>query len=123
VPEIRTVEKPHQLDAILSRSRECPVWIFKHSLACGISFDALEAFESFAAGSAAAGTELFLVEIQRSRPLSDEIARATGVSHKSPQVLLVIDGEVVWHTSHWDIRTGRLEAAMRGGPASSSGSD
>jgi bacillithiol system protein YtxJ len=72
----------------------------------------LEAFKEFAEGRQ--GGQYRLVEIQNARPVSAAVAETTGVEHQSPQVLLLRDGDVVWHTSHYRIRLEALEEAAEG---------
>jgi bacillithiol system protein YtxJ len=49
------------------------------------------------------------VKVIESRPVSNEIATEMHVKHESPQVLLIRDQEVLWHTSHWNITFEKLE--------------
>ncbi len=108
-----------ELDEILARSRRRPVWVFKHSLTCGVSSRARRAYEAFVAGRAAdgdPGAEFLLLEVQRARPLSHGLAAATGVIHQSPQVLLLRGGRAVWSSSHFRITEAALaEAAAEHG--------
>ncbi len=97
-----------ELDGWMERSRREPVWVFKHSLTCPVSFSALEEYRAFIGQDGSAGTGFAVVEIQTSREVSTELARRTGVRHESPQALLLRDGEVVWHASHWRIRIDSL---------------
>ncbi len=95
-----------ELEGWLARSRSEPVWIFKHSLTCPISAAALEEYRAFAGEAGATGHAL--IEVQTARPLSDELARRTGIRHESPQAMLLRDGKAVWHASHWRIRAESL---------------
>lgn len=97
-----------ELDRWIERSRQGPVWIFKHSSRCGISASALEEFESFAREGDPAPVEWALIEVLAARPVSDELSRRTGVRHETPQAFLLRDGGVVWHDSHWRIRADSL---------------
>lgn len=106
---IRTLTDPAQLDALLAAGR--PVWLFKHSLTCGVSARAWRQFEAFAAGRPEAGALFAKVEIQRARELSRAIAERTGVRHQSPQVLLLAGGAVAWHESHGRISERALAGA------------
>jgi bacillithiol system protein YtxJ len=114
-PEIARIESEKALDELFARSFERPVWVLKHSLVCPLSAEALREFGRFAATPT--GSELRVLEIQRQRGLSQELARRTGVRHESPQAILVRDGKASWHASHWSI-TARALAAAEGEQAS-----
>lgn len=108
--QIRRIENLEELDELIAQSSDRPVWIFKHSLTCPISASAWAEFQRFAAGRPEGdGTVYSLIEIQRSRPLSNAVAERTGVIHQSPQALLLKGGAVAWHASHNAIRVGALE--------------
>ncbi len=91
-----------QLDDITEESRETPVVIFKHSTTCGISRMALKGFERDyrIPGSEA---NLYLLDLLEFRSLSNAVAERFSVTHQSPQILLIKDGQVVYDTSHGDI--------------------
>ena len=93
-------------EELLSRSKERPVVIFKHSTACPISARAYRQMELFEG-------EVELVEIQRARELSREIEDKTGVAHESPQVIVLRNGQVVWNASHWEIKAETVAEAVR----------
>lgn len=111
IPVIRTQQ---ELEELFSRSQKGPVLILKHSLICPVSSAAERRFASFVAGQQA--VQVGLIEIQRSRPLSNEVASRTGVRHESPQALLIIDGQAVWHASHGAIDAASLTAALADAP-------
>jgi len=110
--EIERISEVASLDDLLQRSTEHPVWIFKHSLTCGISAGARRRYEEFAAGRNGNEAEFTLIEVQNARPLSQAVAAATGVRHQSPQAILLRDGTAVWNGSHGGIRAEALERAM-----------
>jgi bacillithiol system protein YtxJ len=49
--------------------------------------------------------------VQRSRALSDRLARLVGVRHESPQVLILVNGRAAWHTSHAGVTWQRVAEA------------
>ncbi len=101
-----------EFDALLEESERCPVLIFKHSTRCPVS---AAAHSRMAAWERAVGEEappVYLVKVIESRELSNEIASHLGVTHKSPQVLLVRDGLAVWNASHSGIGGLALDAAL-----------
>ena len=109
--EIRKIDSIPMLDELIERSSHTPVWIFKHSLTCPISAQAWSEFRRFAAEVAADGAVLAVVEIQNARPVSHAVADRTGVRHESPQALLLRDGRVAWHASHYNIDRASLQRA------------
>lgn len=84
--------------------------IFKHSTRCAISRLALSQFERAAREW---GTDRDLqwvkVDVLAQRPLSNAIAETFGVQHESPQVLVFVDGKLVYHASHEQIDAGVLQ--------------
>lgn len=109
MPELRKLRQVGEVDDLLAASADRPVWIFKHSLTCGASSGALAELEAFLSERPDDDPALYaVVEIQRAREVSAEVARRTGVRHQSPQVLLVSNGEVVWDASHWRITAEEL---------------
>ena len=94
------------IDELTESSKQQPIVILKHSLTCPISaaaYDQMEAFD----GSVA------LVEVQRARELSNEIENRLGVTHASPQVIVLRNGQVVWSASHFKITTDAVADAVR----------
>ena len=98
-----------ELDAFIA-SRSAGI-ILKHSTRCSISSEALKELEAFEREDPA--VPAFLVLVIESRPLSSAIAQKLGIPHASPQALLVRDGAVVWHATHWEITRDALQAAWK----------
>jgi bacillithiol system protein YtxJ len=104
-----------ELDPLFADSGERPVLFFKHSLTCPISGAAFREYERFLEEQPEGGDTVFtLVEVQNAREVSNAIAERTGVRHESPQALLLRDGEVTWHASHWSIKANELAGAVGG---------
>jgi bacillithiol system protein YtxJ len=100
----------HDLEQLLHKSKTDPVIIFKHSTQCPISTQAYEEFIDFAEG--ACNLTCGAVLVIENRGLSNAIAERFGVRHESPQALLIKDGRVVWHASHWSITSDSLTEAL-----------
>lgn len=83
--------------------------LIKHSLTCPISANAFEEYEKFTEKS---DFPTFYLYVQEARPLSNYIAETYGVKHESPQALVFADGNVKWHTSHWNITEKSLQEAL-----------
>lgn len=60
------------------------------------------------------GLTLELVDVLSQRPLSQAIEAQFGVRHESPQILIIEDGEVLWHASHRGVAPERVRAALTG---------
>ncbi len=109
------LESISEIEPLIARSHEAPVLVFKHSLTCPVSSAALRQYQSFLEDRPGDDAAVYaLVEIQKARDVSTEIARLTGVRHESPQALLLRGGEVAWHASHWSIRAEALASAVDG---------
>lgn len=109
--ELSRITMLAQLDDLLNSSSERLVWLFKHSLICGTSAGARSEFERFAAKQSDRAA-IGVIEIQRTRDVSREVAARTGVRHESPQVLLIRDGRAVWYASHRGITERALDDAV-----------
>ncbi len=85
--------------------------VYKHSPTCGICAAAAREVDRFVERHPSAA--LYHVDVLAARPLSREIAARTGVTHESPQVILLRKGTPVWHASHFDITTETLSAQYK----------
>ncbi|HEY8184635.1 MAG TPA: bacillithiol system redox-active protein YtxJ [Pyrinomonadaceae bacterium] len=92
-------------EEITNRSLGRPVVIFKHSLTCPISANAYEEMAEFEG-------EIALIEVQRARELSAEVEDRLGVTHESPQVIVLRNGQVIWTASHFKITAVAVAAAV-----------
>lgn len=107
---LRRVVRRIDSDAALDEALRAPLFLlFKHSTICGVSTKAWREYEVFLETS---DVETGFINVIDDRPLSQRAAELTGVPHKSPQVLLLKDGEVVWHTSHFKITDAALHDAV-----------
>ena len=87
-----------QLEGVLEKSKERTQVIYKHSSTCGISSMVLKMFtDSYDLDM---DCDLYFLTIQNHRDVSNEIAQRFRVRHESPQLLVVKNGEVTFHTSH-----------------------
>jgi bacillithiol system protein YtxJ len=88
-----------------------PVVIYKHSPYCGVSIAALRQVEAFA------GThpdiDIVQVDVIRQRSFSQYIAGALGITHASPQAILVVGGRVTWSATHHAVTEPAISAAVR----------
>lgn len=100
------ISQESDLDQLFTQSAEQPVILFKHSLTCPISHAAYEEMSNMTKD------EIALVIIQDARLVSNEIEKRTGIRHESPQAIIVSDGKVAWHASHYDITKASVTRAL-----------
>ena len=100
------IDDTKSFEQLAERSKKQPVVIFKHSLTCPISAAAYEQMARFSG-------EVSLIEVQRARELSREVAMRLGVAHESPQVLVLYHGQVVWNASHFSVTAKAVSEAVQ----------
>jgi len=110
--QLRPMRTVDDLELAIARSSLVPVLLFKHSQTCGLSAQAHEEVTDFQREHPSA-VEVHVVRIREHRDLSDAIAARFGVRHESPQVLLVHEGRLVWHASHFRVTAAEILAACR----------
>lgn len=87
---------------VLDDSHDRPQLVFKHSSKCGASLEAHKKIKAIEQNEALE-SNMYIVIVQVAEDISNLIERDTGIKHETPQVLIVRDGEVVYHASHDDI--------------------
>ncbi|REH48789.1 bacillithiol system protein YtxJ [Tenacibaculum gallaicum] len=91
-----------QIKEIKELSKKEPVAIFKHSTRCGISSMVIKRFvNSF--DEELKDFKVYYLDLLSYREISNEIGHTFQVLHQSPQLLVVKNGEVISHASHYDI--------------------
>lgn len=98
-----TLDQLAQLDVIKNESQKHAVLIFKHSNRCSISRASLDRLERNWKEDEMASLKPYFLDLLSFRDISNEIAATFNVEHESPQVLIVKNGEVIYHTSHFGI--------------------
>ena len=90
---IQTIEDVNALDASNS-----VVLLFKHSTRCIVSSMALDRLER---NSDKLGImKSHMLDLISHRDVSNYVEEYYGVQHESPQILLIKNGEVIYHASH-----------------------
>jgi bacillithiol system protein YtxJ len=100
-----------QLDDVVAESVNQAVILFKHSTRCPVSRMALKNFERAYAIDADTAKPYFLDLIEH-RDVSNEIAARFGVTHQSPQVLVIKNGKSVYDESHDSIDAGVVKGKV-----------
>lgn len=103
IPDWKEIDNSSDLDQLIQESYKKPVIIFKHSTACGISQSVKLQLEEDH-GEYLDGFQIYFLDLLENREMSDKIADRFNVIHQSPQVILLINGKVVYHASHHAIK-------------------
>ncbi|MBC2724467.1 bacillithiol system redox-active protein YtxJ [Desulfosporosinus sp.] len=111
--EFKEINSPQDLEGILEESRLRKIIIFKHSTACPTSARAWQEVQDFIQESS---DEILVVMIKviESRSISNQLAETLGVKHQSPQVLLLSNRQILWHTSHQTVTQTNIKKALEG---------
>ena len=97
-----------QLEEIKEQSHSETIAIFKHSTRCGISRIVLRDFEkSF--NKEKNNLKMYYLDLLNYRDVSNEISDVFKITHQSPQLLVIKNGEAVMHASHSSISKIQLE--------------
>ena len=99
------IHDAEELDALFEKSNGQAVIIFKHSTTCPISAGVYQEISK-------ADADINLIVVQRARNVSSAIAERTGIRHESPQAIILKDGKVVYHASHYDVTAQEVEANL-----------
>ncbi len=105
----RPIYTSHEFESLTEESFQAPVVVFKHSLTCHLS---LSAIKKLSKTPSTLTDRINLIPVQTARPLSNEVEEKTGVRHESPQLLVLVNGEVVWNTSHHGVTVENLEQGL-----------
>jgi len=92
-----------QLNELIVESAQKPVFIFKHSTRCSISSMSLDRLLRNWKEEDATKITPYYLDLIAYRSLSNSVADRLGEQHESPQVLLIQNGEVTYHESHYGI--------------------
>lgn len=96
------IESEEDLNRAIAASTENKVAIFKHSTRCFISKTVLKNFEKEVEKSNK-NVDYYFLDLLAYRDLSNKIADDLGVTHQSPQLIVLENGVVVNHASHQSI--------------------
>lgn len=106
----KVLENSNQIDEIKEASHNKLQLIFKHSTRCIISKMALKNFESdFLLHDV---IDAYYLDLIAHRDISNKIADDFGITHQSPQILLIKDGIAIYGASHESIDANVLMKLM-----------
>ncbi len=95
---MRWIKEEQDVDGVLHADLAI---IYKHSPRCGLCRAALREVEAFLSQYPDAG--MYAVDVLAQCDLSRRIAARTGITHESPQIIILKDGSPVWNDSHYGI--------------------
>src|SRR5262245_38519205 len=111
-PHIVRLQQIEEFDRLLVQSTERPLLLFKHSLSCGTSAEALDELIEHL-NDDKLDAEYAIVTVQSHRDLSNAISARLKVRHETPQALLIYDGRVIWSASHFRVTAVAMQSAIR----------
>jgi len=97
-----------QLLEIQEQSKLTPVVIFKHSTRCVISRMVLREFESSFAKDGKS-VVLYFLDLLSHRDISSQVGTIFQVFHQSPQLIVIKNGEAIYHASHNEIKADAIK--------------
>jgi len=119
-PDIVCPQRIEDLDRLLAQSSDRPLLLFKHSLTCGTSAEALDELVDHLKEDKL-DARYAIVTVQSHRELSNAVSVRLGVRHETPQALLIRDGRVIWSASHFRVTAAAVQSAIRSHAIRSSG--
>ena len=100
-----------EVNLLSQKSEIKAVLILKHSSRCSISSMALSRLErSWKLSEKDAPT--YFLDLLKYRNVSNKIEQLYGISHESPQILLIKNGKCIYSASHSNISSSDIEAAL-----------
>ena len=100
-----------EVEEVIQASGETPQVILKHSTSCGTSFFAKRHIEGVAS-KYANHVDFNIIDVIRSRTVSEYLAQKLKIRHESPQVFVIKKGEVIWNGSHSHANAGNVSKAL-----------
>jgi bacillithiol system protein YtxJ len=110
--DIARLQRIEDLDRLLAETSDRPLLLFKHSLTCGTSAEALdELIDHLSADKLDASYAI--VTVQSHRELSNAVSKRLGIRHETPQALLIRHGRVIWSASHFRVTAAAVQSAIK----------
>jgi bacillithiol system protein YtxJ len=111
-PDIVHPQRIEDLDRLLAQTADRPLLLFKHSLTCGTSAEALDELIDHL-NEDKLDARYAIVTVQSHREISNAVSARLGVRHETPQALLIRDGRVIWSASHFRVTAAAVQSAIR----------
>jgi bacillithiol system protein YtxJ len=104
---MKSLHKSEVWQKVLTESHENPVILFKHSNSCPVSADAHNEIKQLERQEVVED-DMYILIVQNSPEISEQIAEELDVKHETPQVLIISDGKAIYHADHGDITTNEV---------------
>lgn len=105
------ITSTNQLNELLHNIGEKPVLLFKHSTRCSISSMALNGFErNWTTGKELC--DLYFIDLLKHRDVSNLVEELTGITHQSPQAIVISGKEIIYDATHTSIDARRIESLL-----------
>jgi bacillithiol system protein YtxJ len=101
-----------QLSEIEKKSFSKPQIIFKHSTRCSISAGAKRVLLHEMGAAKDEDFDIHYLDLLNYRELSNQIESRYKVKHESPQILVIKNGECVYHASHGEVALENCESIL-----------
>jgi bacillithiol system protein YtxJ len=108
-----TIDNVSQIDLLKKESEQQTVLIFKHSTSCSISRTVLDRLERHWKAEDAPQAKPYFLDLLSHRDVSKQLVDVFGVQHESPQALIIKNGKVVYHNSHFGIEYAQLKEILK----------
>ena len=119
-PDIARPQRIEDLDRLLAQTSDRPLLLFKHSLTCGTSAEALDELLDHINWDGL-DARYAILTVQSQRELSNAVSARLGVRHETPQALLIRHGRVIWSASHFRVTAAAVQSAIRSHAVKSNG--
>ncbi len=102
------------LQEIKEISQTKKVMIFKHSTRCSISASALNRLERNWKQEEMTELQPYFLDLIQYRNISNQVAQDFGITHQSPQALIISEGKVIYDNSHMGIDYEEIKSVLKG---------
>lgn len=103
----KKIESNENLEKAIQDSFQHKIAIFKHSTSCFISKTVLRNFEK-EIENLDQKIDLYYLDLLAHRPISNKIAENLGVTHQSPQLIVIENGKAINNASHQSISVDQI---------------
>ena len=103
----KKIESEEDLEKAIQDSFQHRIAIFKHSTSCFISKTVLRNFEK-EIENLDQKIDLYYLDLLAHRPVSNKISEDLGVTHQSPQLIVIENGKAVNNASHQNISVDQI---------------